>query len=461
MTEEQIHPVDRRLPPVRLGILGFQHVLVMYAGAVTTPLVIGAALGLAKEQIALLINADLLICGIATLIQAAGVRGVGIRLPIIMGVSVVSIGPIIAVGSNPALGMQGVFGAVIVAGIFALLVAPFIGRVRKFFPPVVMGAVILVIGLTLMKVAANWAAGGQPVIKGPDRLIPNPNYALLPNIALAGLVLVSIVVVARFGRGLLSNLAVLAGLLVGFGVAIALGRVDWAGIATAPWLALVMPFEFGFPKFDLWASLMLCLVMMVVMIESLGMFFAVGEIVEKPVSEQDLTRAIRADGVGTILGGVFNSFVYTSYSQNIGLLQVTGVRSRWVCVASGMILILLGLLPKMAFVVASIPPYVLGGAAIVMFGMVAATGIKILSKVDYSSSQQNLYVVALGVGIGLIPLVAERFFQNFPPSLTPLTHSGIMLTAVVAALLNALFSVKEAEPRHMPTGMAPEKNPDC
>lgn len=465
MATDKVHPVDEVLPTARLGMLGLQHVLVMYAGAVTTPLVIGAALKLPKEQIALLINADLFVCGLATLIQTLGLWKIGVRLPIIMGVTVVSIGPIIAIGANPALGFPGIFGAVIVAGIFAFLAAPFIGRLRAVFPPVVMGTVILLIGITLMKVAVNWAAGGQPTIAGPNGPIPNPNYGALQNLGLAALVLVSVVIVVRYARGFLSNLAVLAGLAIGFIAAMALGRVDLGGLSTAAWVAPVLPFQFGLPTFDLWASVMMCLVMMVVMVESLGMFYAVGEIVGKPLSSDDVTRAIRTDGVGSILGGIFNTFVYTSYSQNVGLLQVTGVRSRWVCAVAGAILLALGLVPKLAFIVASIPSYVLGGAAIVMFGMVAATGVNILSSVDYKTNRRNLYVVALGSGIGLIPLVSDNFFQNFPTALGPLTHSGIMLATVTAVLLNLLFNGLSAkaeqaeEAEAMPVGLNAAPSP--
>jgi NCS2 family nucleobase:cation symporter-2 len=205
-------------------------------------------------------------------------------------------------------------------------------------------------------------------------------------------------------------------------------------------VALVLPFQFGLPTFNLVASLTMCLVMIVVMIESVGMFLAIGELTGRELKEEDITRGLRTDGLGTLIGGIFNTFPYTSFSQNVGLVGVTGVRSRWVCAMGGVILLLLGLLPKLAFVVASVPQFVLGGAGLVMFGMVAATGIRILSSVDFKTNRNNLYVVAVSIGIGMIPLVADKFFAQMPKALSPLLHSGILLASIAAVLLNAYFN---------------------
>ncbi|MDB5565689.1 MAG: purine permease [Tardiphaga sp.] len=180
--------------------------------------------------------------------------------------------------------------------------------------------------------------------------------------------------------------------------------------------------------------------MIVVMIESLGMFLALGEITGKTIDRDALTRGLRADGVGTVLGGIFNTFPYTSFSQNVGLVGITGVRSRWVTIAGGAIMLVLGLLPKMAALVEAVPLVVLGGAGLVMFGMVAATGARILTAVDFKTNQRNLFVVAISVGFGLIPLVAPNFFKNLPHDLQPLLESGILLCALVAVLLNAFFN---------------------
>ena len=202
----------------------------------------------------------------------------------------------------------------------------------------------------------------------------------------------------------------------------------------------MIPFRFGVPQFHLVPIITMCIVMIVVMIESLGMFLALGEITGKKVDRDALTRGLRADGVGTLLGGIFNTFPYTSFSQNVGLVSVTGVRSRWVTVTGGAIMLLLGLLPKMAALVEAVPLVVLGGAGLVMFGMVAATGARILAAVDFKNNHFNLFVVAISVGFGMIPLVAPNFFKNLPHDLHPLLESGILLCALVAVVLNAFFN---------------------
>jgi NCS2 family nucleobase:cation symporter-2 len=435
-----IHPVDEVLPPGRLSLLGIQHVLVMYAGAVAVPLIIGGALKLPKEQLAQLINADLFACGIATLFQAIGIWRFGIRLPVMMGVTFAAVGPMVVMAGNPDLGLLGIYGAVIGAGLFGILVAPLISRLLPFFPPVVTGTIITVIGISLMRVGINWAAGGNPTIMGPAGPVPNPTYGAPLHLGIAAFVLIFILVITRFVKGFLANIAVLSGIIVGTLVAMVLGKVSFAGIHEASWVSIVHPFQFGMPRFNLVATLTMCIVMVVVMIESLGMFLALGNITGRPITQRDLSDGLRADGLGTLIGGIFNTFPYTSFSQNVGLVGVTGVRSRFVCAAGGVILLLLGLLPKLAVIVASVPPFVLGGAGIVMFGMVCATGIRILGGVDFQTNRFNLFIVAISIGFGMIPLVANRFFAQMPKALSPLLESGILLASIVAVLLNVFFN---------------------
>jgi xanthine/uracil permease len=181
-------------------------------------------------------------------------------------------------------------------------------------------------------------------------------------------------------------------------------------------------------------------VMLVVMIESTGMFLALSEITGKSLSHAELTAGLRTEGLGTLIGGLFNTFPYTSYSQNVGLVSVTGVRSRWVCVAGGLILVVMGLLPKMAALVEAVPLFVLGGAGLVMFGMVLASGLRILSGVDFKGNRNNLYIVAIAIGIGMIPQEAPRWTQQMPHELRPLLESGILLTSISAVLLNCFFN---------------------
>lgn len=423
-----VHPVDEVLPAGPMLAVGIQHVLVMYAGAIAVPLIIGAALKMPKDQVAFLISSDLFACGLVTLIQCIGIWKFGIRLPVIMGVSFAPVGPMVAMAASGA-GITTIFGATIAAGVFAVIIAPFFGRLMRFFPPIVTGTIILTIGMTLFPVAINWAGGGRG----------SPTFGEPRNLMIASVVLLAILLINKFMRGFIANISVLLGMVIGFVIALASGLVNFAGVGQAAWFAPVRPFAFGAPTFDFAAIASLCLVMVVIMVESLGMFLALGDLTGRPVDRDAASRGLRTDGLGTVIGGIFNTFPHSSFSQNIGLVGITGVKSRWVVAVSGVILMLLGLLPKLSNLIASIPVVVLGGAGIAMFGMVAATGVKILGKVDYER-KNNLLIVAISLGVGVIPLVAPTFFEHMPKWAGPLTHSGITLAAVFAILLNALFN---------------------
>lgn len=439
-----VHPVDEILPTPRLLALGLQHVLVMYAGAVAVPLIIGRALKLPPEDVAFLISADLFACGLATLVQCIGFPFVGIRLPVMMGVTFASVGPMLSMAAAPEIGLLGIYGSVIAAGIFGIIAAPFISRLLPLFPPVVTGTIIMVIGISLMRVGINWAGGGLPtltkVVEGVPGAFPNPAYAQLQGLGIALFVLLVILALIKWGKGFLANVSVLLGIVAGAVLASALGVMHFDKVASASWGAIVLPLHFGVPQFHLVPILTMCIVMVVVMIESLGMFLALGEITGKTIDRDALSRGLRADGVGTLLGGLFNTFPYTSFSQNVGLVSVTGVRSRYVTIAGGGIMLLLGMLPKMAALVEAVPLVVLGGAGLVMFGMVAATGARILTAVDFKTNHYNLFIVAISVGFGMIPLAAPNFFRNLPHDLQPLLESGILLCALVAVILNAFFN---------------------
>jgi uric acid transporter len=440
----EVHPVDQVLPVPRLMALGLQHVLVMYAGAVAVPLIIGRALKLPPEDVAFLISADLFACGLATLVQCLGFPGVGIRLPVMMGVTFASVGPMLSMAASPDIGLLGIYGSVIAAGIFGIVVAPFVSRLLPLFPPVVTGTIIMVIGISLMRVGINWAGGGLPtltkVVDGVPGAFPNPAYGSLQGLGISAFVLLVILALIKWGTGFIANVAVLLGIIAGAILASILGVMHFDKVQAAAWGDIVIPFRFGVPQFHLVPIITMCIVMIVVMIESLGMFLALSEITAKEVDRDALTRGLRADGVGTLLGGIFNTFPYTSFSQNVGLVGVTGVRSRWVTVTGGCIMLVLGLIPKLSALVEAVPVVVLGGAGLVMFGMVAATGARILTAVDFKTNRHNLFVVAISLGFGMIPLAAPGFFKNLPHDLQPLLESGILLCAVVAVLLNAFFN---------------------
>ncbi|HSV55144.1 MAG TPA: nucleobase:cation symporter-2 family protein [Burkholderiaceae bacterium] len=461
-----VHPVDERLPTPKLAALGLQHVLVMYAGAIAVPLIVGRALNLTPQQVAMLISADLFCCGLVTLIQSLGfTQWFGIRLPVMMGVTFAAVGPMVAM-AQAVPGMEGariIFGSIIAAGVIGIFIAPLASRMLRFFPPVVTGTIIAIIGISLMKVGIGWAMGGPPFLAkiadpafaqavaaakaagtaipaGAAPMIANPAYAALDNMAIALFVLVTIMMIAKYTKGFIANISVLLGIVAGAVVAVALGKMTFGKVANAGWFDLVLPFSFGAPIFDPILIATMVLVMIVTFIESTGMFLALGDLTGRKLTQQSLTAGLRTDGLGTLLGGIFNTFPYTSFSQNVGLVGVTGVRSRFVCVAGGIILVVLGLIPKMAALVESLPLFVLGGAGLVMFGMVATTGIRILAAVDYKTNKSNLYIVAVSVSAGMIPLVAPAWSQHMPHSLHPLLESGILLTTVTAVVLNMFFN---------------------
>ena len=258
--------------------------------------------------------------------------------------------------------------------------------------------------------------------------------------------LVVILGLIKWGSGFLANVSVLLGIVAGAVLAALLGVMSFTKVGTAAWVDIVSPLRFGMPQFHLVPIITMCIVMIVVMIELVGMFLALGEMTGRKIDQQDLARGLRADGLGTLIGGIFNTFPYTSFSQNVGLVGVTGIRSRWVTAAGGGIMLLLGFLPKMAALVEAVPQVVLGGAGLVMFGMVAATGARILTAVDFKTNRFNLFVVAISVGFGMIPLVAPNFFKYTPDELHPLLESGILLAAMSSVLLNAFFNgVRSAE----------------
>ncbi|MBP7002238.1 nucleobase:cation symporter-2 family protein [Amaricoccus sp.] len=473
MATDAVHTVDEMLPAPKLFALGLQHVLVMYAGAIAVPLIIGRALQLAPEDVAFLISADLFCCGVVSILQSYGATPwFGVRMPVMMGVTFASVGPMLSIAaSHPGIdGARMIFGSIIGAGVVGILIAPLASRALRFFPPVVTGTIILVIGISLMRIGINWIfgnpfgptapmlvdpantawldaakAGAGAIPPAPEGIklaasVPNPLYAPVTNIILSIIVLAVVIGFARFARGFLSNIAVLLGIVVGGVIAASLGMMHFEKVAAAAWFAPIRPFHFGMPIFDPVMIATMTIVMLVTLIESTGMFLALSDITGKKLTQPALSAGLRMDGLGTVIGGVFNTFPYTSFSQNVGLVGVTGIRSRYVCVAGGAIMVVLGLIPKMGALVEALPTVVLGGAGLVMFGMVAATGVRILGRVDFTTGRNNLFVVAISIGLGMIPLVAPDFKMWLPHAIHPLIDSGIILAAIGAVLLNVLFN---------------------
>lgn len=422
------HPVDAVPPAPKLAALGLQHVLAFYAGAVIVPLLIAGSLGLDEATTIHLINADLLTCGLATLIQAVGVgKHIGVRLPIIQGVTTTAVSPIIAIGLSAGdQPLPTIYGAIIAAGIFTFFAAPVFGRVLKYFPPIVTGTVLLVMGTSLLAVSANDFvnyADGVPAAR--DLLYGFGTLAI-------------IIVVQRFFRGFLGTLSVLLGLIIGTALALVLGDTSFAGVREADAIGMTTPFYFGMPRFDIMAILSLIIVMIITMVETTGDVFATGEIVKKRIKRDDVVRAIRADGLSTTLGGVMNSFPYTCFAQNVGLVRLTGVKSRWVAASAAGFMIVLGLLPKAAAVVAAIPSPVLGGASLALFANVAWAGLQTIAKEDITDGR-NAAIVTTALGLAMLVTFKPDVATAFPEWAQIFVSSGMSIGAITAILLNLLF----------------------
>jgi uric acid transporter len=426
------HPVDEILPVPKLAVYGFQHVLAFYAGAVIVPILLANSIGLTTEQLIHLINADLFTCGIASIIQSVGFWKIGVRLPLLQGVTFTAVSPMIAIGLAAGGGTDGllvIYGAVIVAGLFTFLIAPFFSKLIRFFPPVVTGSVITIIGIALLPVAAADAAGGA----GPTLDPTNPTY-----LAYAMGTLALIVLIQRVFKGFMATVAVLVGLVVGTLVAWVLGDAHFDAVAQSAWFGVTTPFYFGWPKFAAAAIVSMIVVMLITAVETTGDVFATGEIVEKRIVREDIARALRADGLATTLGGILNSFPYTCFAENVGLVRLTRIKSRYVVAAAGVIMIILGLLPKAAAIVAGIPHPVLGGAAIAMFATVAVVGIQTLSRVDFHD-HRNVVIVATSLGLAMYVTAQPDVAKAVPDWAQIIFGSGITLGSITAILLNLVF----------------------
>jgi len=426
-------PEDEKLSVAANLAYGFQHVLTMYGGIVAVPLIIGQAAGLSPTEIGLLITASLFAGGVATVLQTIGIPFFGCQLPLVQGVSFSGVATMVAIVTSSQTGeagLQVVLGAVIAAAVIGLVITPIFSRITRFFPPLVTGIVITTIGLTLMPVAARWAMGGDS---------NSPEFGSMANIGLAGLTLVIVLVLSKMGNATISRLSILLAMVIGTFIAWALGMTDFSRVGEGSMVALPEVFHFGMPVFSLAATLSMFIVIMVTLVETSADILAVGEILGTKVDSRRLANGLRADMLSSILSPIVGSFTQSAFAQNVGLVAVTGVKSRYVVATGGLILITLGLLPVMGRVIACVPPAILGGAGIVLFGTVAASGIRTLAKVDYENNI-NLIIVATSIGFGMIPIAAPQFYHHFPTWFETIFHSGISSAALMAIALNLMFN---------------------
>ncbi|UKS63582.1 nucleobase:cation symporter-2 family protein [Rossellomorea marisflavi] len=413
---------------LKTASLGIQHVLAMYAGAVIVPLIVGGALGLTGEQLTYLVSIDIFMCGIATLLQVWKNKFFGIGLPVVLGCTFTAVGPMISIGAK--YGITSIYGSILASGLFVIIISTFFGKLVRFFPPVVTGSVVTIIGITLIPVAMNNMAGGEG----------SADYGSMDNLLLAFGTLIFILVLYKMFTGFIRSVSILLGLVAGTIAAMFMGKVNFSEVGEASWFHMAQPFYFGMPTFDIAAILTMILVAMVSLVESTGVYFALGDITDRKLSEEDLSKGYRAEGLAIFLGGIFNVFPYTAYSQNVGLIQLSGVKKSNVIYAAATFLIILGLVPKIGALTTVIPSAVLGGAMVAMFGMVVAYGIKMLSRVDFSS-QENLLIIACSVGMGLGVTAVPELFSKMPEAVRILTDNGIVAGSLMAIFLNLFFNV--------------------
>lgn len=421
-------PVNSKLPVGVMSVLGFQHVLAMYAGAVVVPLIIGGALGLDQSQIAFLVAADLFTCGIATLLQAIGIgKNIGIKLPVVLGSSFITMTPAIEIGKQ--YGLAALFGSVIASGVLVFFLSFVMEKIMFLFPKVVTGSFVTIIGLTLVPLAMTDVGGGfgAKVFGAPS------------NIFLGIMVLAIIIFLNKYFKGFMQAIAVLIGIVFGTIVAASMGMVDLTPVEKAGWVQVVTPFAFGTPVFNVTAILTLTLFSMINMIESVGIFQVIGQACDRDVSRREITNGLRAEGVAQLFSGIFNSFPHVTFSENAGLMVLTGVKSRYVIMVAGIMMMALGILPKFAALATIVPSPVLGGAMVAIFGMIIVAGLQMLASCDLHDNN-NLLVIACSIGVGIGVSVTPNLFSQMPGFVKMLFGNGLFSGIFVAVLLNFVLN---------------------
>lgn len=421
--------IDLR-PPLGKGVAwGLQHVLVMLSGMIAVPLAVGTALDLPSAAQVLLVQGAILTSGAATLVQSLGLGVVGARLPIVMGTAFVFIAPIISIGAE--LDLPAIMGALIVGGLVEFALSFVVWRVRRFFPPIVTGTVITIIGLGLLPLGFNWAVGGGSELFGRP-----------VSFALSGLVLLTLIVLNRLPSALLRSAAIILAIAVGYVAAAVTGVLDFAAVGEAPWLAAPTLFAFGPPTFNLAAIAAVLIAQFASLLETIGDVFGIKALAGEEAQPAELRGAVTVDGLASAVAPMFNGFSVTSFSQNIGVIGLTRVGSRYVVAIGGAILMALGLLPKLAAVITSMPQPVLGGAAIAMFGAVAAAGVGQLGSVEMNQRNLLIFSIAVGLGLGVATAPADTF-AALPSGLRVILESSVAVGGTTAVILEQVLPPTE------------------
>lgn len=421
---------DEQLSVSKTILLGFQHLLAMYAGDILIPLLMGAALHFNAQQMTYLISTDIFMCGIATLLQIHRTPFSGIALPVVLGSAVEYLSPMEHVGTH--LGWGYMYGSIIITGLFIILISQFFAHLRRFFPPVVTGSLITLIGFTLIPVAFQNLGGGN---------VQAHDFGKPLNLLIGLITALIIVLFNIFGRGFVKQIAILLGIVIGTLLAIACGQVNFASVGQAHWFHLPQLFYFAKPKFE-WSSILtMILAAITCMIESTGVYFALADIVGRDLTVNDLGRGYRSEGLAAILGGLFNTFPYSTFSQNVGVVQLSGIKKLRPVYYAGFMLLILGLIPKCGAIAALIPNAVLGGAMLVMFGMVGAQGIKMLASVKMTTN--NLLIMAVSIGVGLGVTAQPTLFKFLPSAVQTIMSNGMVVGGITALIMNILLNWRQ------------------
>ncbi|OFS99515.1 xanthine permease [Granulicatella sp. HMSC30F09] len=408
-------------------VLGLQHLLAMYSGSILVPMMIGQALGYNSEQLTYLVSTDIFMCGVATFLQLQLNKYFGIGLPVVLGVAFQSVAPLTIIGQSHGSGAM--FGALIVSGIFVVLISGIFSKLANYFPAIVTGSVITTIGLTLIPVA----------IGNMGNNVANPT---LESLTLALITVFIILVVNIFTKGFLKSISILLGLVIGTLIASGMGQVNFTPVIQAPLLHIPTVFYFGAPTFEFSSIVMMCIIATVSMVESTGVYLALSDITKDPIDETRLRNGYRAEGLAVLLGGVFNTFPYTGFSQNVGLVKMSGIKTRLPIYYAAGFLVLLGLLPKFGALAQIIPSPVIGGAMIVMFGFVSLQGMQMLARVDFVNNEHNFLIAAVSIAVG-VGFNNSNLFNSLPTAFRMFFSNGIVMASILAVVLNAILNRKK------------------
>ncbi len=443
-TPEQLRDPNYTPPITKAIPLGIQHVLAMFISNVTPAIIVAGAAGFGFGSnspdfpvLIYMIQMSMLFAGVATLIQTIGIGPVGAKMPVVQGTSFAFLPIMIPLVAGQGVeALPALFGGVLVGGLFHALLGTFIGKIRFALPPLITGIVVLLIGLILLKVGIQYAAGGVPAIGKPE-------YGSLLNWSVAGSVIVVTLGLKFFARGMWSVAAVLIGLIVGYIFAYALGMVSFANVGRAAVLEVPELLPFGV-EFNTAAIIGLCLMAFVSAVETVGDVSGIAKGgAGREATDKEIVGATYADGLGSAVAGLFGALPNTSFSQNVGLVAMTGVMSRHVVTIGAIFLVLAGLIPKVGAIVTTIPIEVLGGGVIVMFGMVAAAGLSMLAEVTWNRRNMIIFAVSMAFGLGLY--LEPGALQHVPDSIRVLLASGLLPAAFIAIILNLILPEELAD----------------